>query len=186
MEILLFILAILIVHFLTKEKKNPKAKEKDFLKEKGDIYEKFIGQIFEKKGELVIYNGFIYGYADKGVDVISICVKRKTIHLIQCKDWGYKRMFLDDMEEIYQKLSLFTVETMTKNSRAIKKYLKIKKNLPVIESILEKDKSKFKVIKILYMSSAEVIDVKIGRQFKQIKSNIFAYKDMKIVIKKGK
>ena len=49
----------------TEEKKDP-------LKEKGDNYERFIGRKFEEKGELVIYNGFIRGYKDKGVDIISI------------------------------------------------------------------------------------------------------------------
>ena len=60
-------------------KPTPKTKtvKPDPFKEKGDLYEKFIGQAFEKKGELVIYNGFIYGYDDKGVDIISISLKTK-------------------------------------------------------------------------------------------------------------
>jgi len=196
MEFFLF-LAILFYFFSIyllkrKAKDKPKSKttllsqkEKDFLKAKGDLYEKFIGQYFEKKSELVIYNGFIYGYADKGVDLISICSSKRTINLIQCKDWSSKKMFLEDIEKIYKKLSLFDVKYITKDSRAIKKYLKIKKNLPIIEKILAQDKSKFKVKKLLYMSAFEVIDENAHTKITKIKSNIFTYKDMQIIIKKN-
>jgi len=205
MELLGFIISFLILFLLARDEKkvNPREKpldkkpipkkqptptpkaetlETDPLKIKGDLYEKFIGQSFEQKGELVIYNGFIYGYADKGVDVISICVKRKTINLIQCKHWSYKKMFIENIEEIYQKLSYFGVEEITNDSRAIKKYLQKKRNLAEIEEILTKDKAKFSVRKTLYMSSDKVIDLDIGSQLKLIKKNIFKYKDMKIVI----
>ena len=203
MELLGFIISFLILFLLVRdeEKVNPRENpldkkqatttqkaetvetiETDPLKIKGDLYEKFIGQSFEEKGELVIYNGFIYGYADKGVDVISICVKRKTINLIQCKHWSYKKMFIEDIEEIYQKLSYFGVEEITNDSRAIKKFLQKKRNLAEIEEILTKDKAKFSVRKTLYMSSDKVIDLDIGSQLKLIKKNIFKYKDMKIVI----
>ena len=167
-----------------KQKVKPKAKtlETDHLKAKGDLYEKFIGQAFEQKGELVIYNGFIHGYADKGVDVISICLKRKTIHLIQCKHWSYKKMFVEDIEAIHRKLSQFELEHITQDSRAIKSHLKKKKNLAEIEAILAKDKAKFTIRKSLYMSSDKVIDLTIGKKFKQIKPNIFQYSDMKIMI----
>lgn len=167
---------------IVEEKEEVKIPKADPLKEKGDLYERFIGEAFEKKGELVIYNGFIYGYADKGVDLISICSKKKTINLIQCKNWNYKKMFIEDIEEIYQKLSLFGVEDITDDSRAIKSHLKKKKNLADIEAILQKDKRKFKVRKTLYMSSDKVIDLNIGIKLKQIKANIFQYEDMKIVM----
>ena len=56
-----------------------KPAEPDFFKQKGDKYEKFIGKKFEEKGDLVIYNGFINGYADQGVDIICISTTTKTI-----------------------------------------------------------------------------------------------------------
>jgi hypothetical protein len=167
-----------------KTKAKPKVEiiEPDLLKAKGDLYEKFIGQAFEQKGELVIYNGFIHGYADRGVDVISICLKRKTIDLIQCKHWSYKQMFIEDIEAIHRKLSQFELEHITHDIRAIKTHLQKKKNLAEIEAILAKDKTKFSVRKTLYMSSQKVIDLNIGKKLKQIKPNIFQYSDMKIVI----
>jgi hypothetical protein len=58
----------------------------DPLKEKGDRYEKYIGSEFEKKGDLVVYNGFIRGYKDQGVDIVSIRPACKTINLVQCKN----------------------------------------------------------------------------------------------------
>ncbi len=58
-------------------------------KEKGDSYEKYIGKKLENKGQLVIYNGLIHGYDDKGVDIISISSASETINLkLRVKNYG--------------------------------------------------------------------------------------------------
>ncbi len=187
MEILLFIILVLIVYSLRKKKKSKVVKktlskeEKKFLKEKGDIYEKFIGHVFEKKGDVVIYNGFIRGYKDEGVDIISISMKRKTIELIQCKDWTKKRMYLKDIEIIYKKLNDFDLSHISYTPKSVKMYLQIKRTLKDIGESIKSDKEKFVISKTLYMSSDTVIDFD-SVKCKQIKSNIFQYEDMKIVI----
>ena len=75
--------------------------ETDALKIMGDEYERFIGSKLEEKGELVIYNGFIFGHYDEGIDIISISLDHKVINLIQCKNWKNKDLTLNDVSEIY-------------------------------------------------------------------------------------
>ena len=73
-----------------KPKKLPIKKElskENSLKEQGDAYERFIGKQFEEKGYLVIYNGFICGFDDGGVDLVAISADAKILYLIQCKNW---------------------------------------------------------------------------------------------------
>jgi len=156
----------------------------DPLKEKGNRYEKFIGKIFEKKGELVIYNGFIHGYKDEGVDIISISLKSKSINLIQCKNWTKKPMMMDDIKNIYEKLNSYNIKHITKNSNTISKHLQIKKSPKEIQLMFSKiDRDSYTVRKTLYASSNKVMDLNIGKHIKLIQTNIFRYKDMKIVIK---
>ena len=59
----------------------------DLLKAKGDRYESAVGLGYEVRGDLVIYNGFIKGMKDEGVDIVAISSKQKSIHLVQCKNW---------------------------------------------------------------------------------------------------
>ena len=57
-------------------------KENDPLKIMGDNFERLIGLNFEIKNEVVIYNGFIRGIMDEGVDIISISLENKIVNLI--------------------------------------------------------------------------------------------------------
>ena len=155
----------------------------DPLKQKGDLYERFIGKQFEKKGDLVIYNGFIKGYDDEGVDIISISLKTKTINLIQCKNWTKKPMLLDDIKSIYNNLNNFNLDRICRDSYSIKKHLYINKSLEDISSVLKQNKNDFLIRKTLYVGSEKVIDLNIGKFLTLIKPNIFRYSDMKIVIK---
>lgn len=165
--------------------KPDKKTEQDPLKAKGDEYEKYIGRKFEDKGELVIYNGFIRGYEDKGVDLISICNKTDTINLIQCKNWIQKSMRLEDIQKIYTKLSQYDFDFFDLSIWEINNYLKLKKDHNRIRKIIKSTKQnlkKFKVRKTLYVSSDKVIDLNIGKHLTMIKPNIFKYEDMKIVV----
>ncbi|WOE69948.1 hypothetical protein RZR97_12725 [Hydrogenimonas thermophila] len=168
-----------------KDTKSAKKTEQDPLKAKGDEYEKYIGRKFEDKGELVIYNGLIRGYEDKGVDLISICNKTDTINLIQCKNWTQKSMRLEDIQKIYTKLSQYDFDFFDLSIWEINNYLKLKKDHNRIRKIIKSTKQnfkKFKVRKTLYISSDKVIDLNIGKHLTMIKPNIFKYKDMKIVV----
>jgi len=157
------------------------------LKTKGNEYEKYIGKKFEEKGELVIYNGFIKGYEDKGVDLISISNNTYNINLIQCKNWTNKPIYLEDIQEIYTKLSQYDFDFFDTPPWRINKYLKFKKRHNYIRNILKNVKQNFEnftIRKTLYIGSGKVIDFSAYGHLKKIKPNIFRYKDMKIVIHK--
>jgi len=49
----------------------------------GQVYEKYVGQIFEDEGYEVSYNGLNYGFLDRGIDLIA--TKESSIAFIQCK-----------------------------------------------------------------------------------------------------
>jgi len=163
--------------------------EQDPLKTKGDEYEKYIGKKFEEKGELVIYNGFIRGYEDKGVDLISINNKTYNINLIQCKNWTNKPIYLEDIQEIYARLSQYDFDFFDLSAREINKYLQLKKKENYISNIIKNVKQnleKFTIRKTLYIGSDNATDLNIGKHLTMIKPNIFRYKDMKIVMYKMK
>ena len=157
------------------------------LKTKGNEYEKYIGKKFEEKGELVIYNGFIKGYEDKGIDLISICHKTYNINLIQCKNWTNKPIYLEDIQEIYNKLSQYDFDFFDIPIWQINKYLQLKKKETYIRNIIknvEQNFENFTIRKTLYIGSGKVIDFSVYNHLTKIKPNIFRYKDMKIVVYK--
>ena len=153
------------------------------LKEKGDRYEKFIGSKFEEKSGLVIYNGFIRGYEDKGVDIIYISDSKNEINLIQCKNWTKKDMTLDHIKDIYLKIAKYDFDFMELSLLEIQKYLHNYKTIEEIKEILKNiDIDLANIRKTLYISSDKVVDLEIGKYLTMIKENIFKYKDMKIVL----
>lgn len=162
-----------------------KQQNQDHLKEKGDAYERFIGGKFEDKGDLVIYNGFIKGYEDQGVDIITISTATKTINLIQCKNWTKMRMSLEHMQDIYAKLDNYNFDCLRLPSYKVCAYQKTFSD-DKIHSILAKTKkklSKFTVRKTLYIASEKVVELEIGAYLTMTSPTIFKYKDMKIVMK---
>jgi hypothetical protein len=190
-----FVILIFFIDSLNDNHKKTKSQKFDFdsfeddeeeidpLKAKGDEYERFVGSQFESKGELVIYNGFIRGFKDKGVDIITISKKNKTIILIQCKNWINKSMYLEDIVNIYDKLDSYDLDYFHLNPSRIQKYLQIHKETKEIEDIIQ-DSKNYQILKVLYVASDKVMDMKIGEHLKMLKQNIFRYKDMKIVIKR--
>jgi len=162
--------------------------QEDSLKKKGDKYEKYIGEKFEIKGDLVIYNGFINGYEDKGVDIVSISSKREEINLVQCKNWTKMAMDIYHIENIYQKLNSYNLSYLNSDVSEIKKHLFFGENFyPNIEdeyAHIQQNKDTYKIRKTLYVSSDKVMDLNIGKSLTMINPNIFRYKDMKIVVQK--
>jgi hypothetical protein len=57
------------------------------LAEIGKIYERFIGYEYERNGWNVSFKGILDGFEDLGRDLI--CIKGKTAHIIQCKNWSH-------------------------------------------------------------------------------------------------
>ncbi len=169
----------------TNTKKEP---ELDPLKVKGDKYEKFIGTEFEKKGDLVIYNGFIKGYEDQGVDLISVSSDSKIIHLIQCKNWTNMRMSLAHMEDVYSKLDKYNFDCLSFPSYQVDDHRTNFSRNDDTYSILLKAKTdlpKLIIRKTLFIASEKVVDLEIGPYLTMMAPTIFRYKDMKIVMKES-
>ncbi|HIP26379.1 MAG TPA: hypothetical protein EYG80_01860 [Flavobacteriaceae bacterium] len=159
----------------------------DIYKLKGDKYEKYVGAKFEDQNHLVIYNGFINGMYDKGIDLIVISNKRKAVNLVQCKNWDRKQFTISELETIYHKLNNFQLKNFNISSSEILKYLQIKKDNEEIKNTiknLQTQFNKYDIKKTLYISSDKVIDLKIGKYLTMIKHNHFRYNDMKIVIQR--
>lgn len=164
---------------------SPQSEEVDPLKAKGDRYELYIGQQFEKTGSLVIYNGFIMGYEDGGVDIATISANAEEINLIQCKHWSLKTLELEHIETIYEKLNTHRLDFLHFNASQINEYLSNKKKPTDIMTLLlkaQKNINNFTIRKTLYISSDKVVDLEIGQHLTMMKPNIFRYKDMKIVV----
>ncbi len=197
MEFFLFLLFIAFILYgiggksSTKDKQRKKYTLKtsyDPLKDKGDKYEKFIGSKFEDKDYLVVYNGFIKGYEDKGIDVIAISKIDKTINLIQCKNWTKKPLLLDDVKNIHDKLNSYDLDFIYLNSNEINQHLQIKQDMNMIKDLLmgiRQNNVNYTIRKTLYVGSDKVIDLNIGEHLIMLKQNIFRYDDMKIVIKES-
>lgn len=158
----------------------------DHLKEKGDDYERFIGQKLEQKGHLVIYNGFIKGYEDEGVDIVSISTESKEINLVQCKNWTKMRMSLERLQEVYSRLENYSFDCLDFSDEDINPFLTSSNRQNKIASTLASTKlnlSQFNVRKTLYIASDKVIDLEIGQHLTMMSPTIFKYKGMKIVTK---
>ncbi len=166
----------------------PVTPQDDPLKAMGDKYERYIGEKLEEKGEVVIYNGFIMGHSDQGVDLISISPAHKTINLIQCKNWKKMNMGVEVFDDVYNKLSNYFSDYVTSyfsfqpsiiNSHASKPYDEgLLKNLM---TDIKNSPEDYTIRKTLYASSEHVVDLEVGRHVEMIKPNIFRYKEMKIV-----
>ena len=165
----------------------------DPLKEIGDAYEKNIGKSFESKGDFVIYNGLIRGFADGGVDLIVISPNSQSINFVQCKNWQNMQMEYHHINSVYDKLNeyLFNINIsgvlsiyFFKYSKEIQKNLSYKKEYNEIANIFKSAYKYSNIRKTLYISTDKVLDPDINQYIKMIKPNIFRYKDMKIVISK--
>ena len=166
----------------------PKSMPKVDNQKKGDDYEKYIGQKFEEKGEIVIYNGFIRGYEDRGIDIVVLSKQHKTINLVQCKNWTRKPMTLNDVKNIYQKLNVHyndldlyylpTSEIYNHIQQTNLNFLEFDDTLHDLRTNIDT----YKIRKTLYIASENVIDLEIGRHLIMIQKNIYRYGEMKIVI----
>lgn len=165
-----------------RERENEAIRKKDPLKAKGDEYEKYIGRQFEKNGDLVIYNGYVYGRSDQGIDLVVISERKKTINLVQCKNWDYMPLSVEEVQKISHKLSFYHPSHYFMKVEDINFYLSKKRSTKNILKLLHSSK-KYKTRKTLYLSSDKVVDLKLGEHLTMMSPNIFKYKDTKIVIK---
>ncbi len=162
---------------------NAARSKSDPLKEKGDAYERFIGLQFEKKGDLVIYNGLINGYSDHGVDLIAISAQTRTLNLIQCKNWERMPLTVDGIAEIYARLDRYNIgHYLMLECDTINYYLGSPMEHRDILTLLH-DSKQFRLRKTLYLSSDKSVDLAVGQHLVMIAPDIFRYKDMKMVIR---
>lgn len=157
------------------------------LKAKGDEYERYIGKHFEDKGDLVIYNGFIRGFEDGGVDLVAISPDGKTLNLIQCKNWNYRTIEVEHIQRIYQKLVNHNFDFLNLPIEQIKTHLHTHKDEDTIRDIIthaRQNKNHFTIRKTLYIASEKVVDLEIGKHLTMLQPDIFRYEDMKIVVEK--
>lgn len=141
----------------------------------GDAYEKQIGLEYEQKDTLVIYNGLIKGYKDRGIDILVL--SKNKIELIQCKNWHKKILTLEALETISAKLDNYTLDFYNIKPHEINKYLKYKKKIAEIKTIIGRTREKKqKIKKILYLANAKVLEDKMTRK-------TLLYKDMEIIIR---
>jgi len=163
-------------------------RHKSINQKKGDAYEKYIGKKFEEKDNIVIYNGFIKGYEDKGIDIIVLSKEHKVINLVQCKNWTRKPMILDDIKNIYYKLNVHydNLDLYYLPTSEIYKHTQ-DDNLSFLElddtlNDLRTNIDTYVIRKTLYVASENVIDLKIGKHLTMMQKNIYRYLEMKIVI----
>ena len=57
--------------------------------EKGVLYERYVGYLYEEAGYYVEYTGITKGVKDMGRDLI--CRYGRRVLIIQCKNWGYDK-----------------------------------------------------------------------------------------------
>ncbi len=154
--------------------------EDKYLKSRGEKYERFIGKEYEQRDDLVIYNGLIKGNQDRGVDIVSISLSTQNIKIIQCKNWRKKQLQLEDIIKIYNKLNLYTIDFYYLDTSTINSHLHTPQELCQITDTI-KQIDKFKLTKILHLTSIQTIDVHI-KELKQTTPNSFKYQDMEIIV----
>jgi hypothetical protein len=173
--------------FRNKTFNNRKPVSNDPLKAKGDAYERHIGKRFEDKGDLVVYNGFIRGFEDGGVDLVAISPDGKTLNLIQCKSWHSMTMELFHIQKVYQKLTNHNFDFLNLPIEQIKTHLHTHKDEKTIREIIthaRQNQNNFTIRKTLYIASEKVVNLEIGKHLIMIQPDIFRYEDMKIVVER--
>jgi hypothetical protein len=161
-------------------------------KKYGDEYEKYIGRKFEELGHVVIYNGLIRGYGDRGVDLVVLSTENREVNFVQCKNWQRKALKVEHIEDIYHKLSTYqkTPDFFTIPHTCIIDHLQEKnvdKNeIAQVLTHAAVHYRKYTYRKTLYGATERVVDLAVGEHLKMIKQDIFRYKDMKIVFEKDK
>jgi hypothetical protein len=169
-------------NFAEQEANNQSQRETEPLKARGDGYELFIGRQFELNGDLVIYNGFLRGYGDNGVDLIVISRRNRCVNLVQCKHWRRFAVTVERVAEIYDKLNRYQPDYYDLDSEMINYYLAIARPAEEIQQWLNESR-RFILRKTLYIASDRVVELTLGEHLTMTGENIFRYKDMKMVVK---
>jgi hypothetical protein len=169
-------------HLNEQEAKNQAQRLAEPLKARGDAYELFIGRQFELNGDLVIYNGFLRGYGDNGVDLIVISRRNRSVNLVQCKHWRRFAVTVERVAEVYDKLNCYQPDYHDLAIESISYYLAIARSSSEIKQWLDESRH-YPLRKCLYIASDRVVELTLGEHLAMTAENIFRYKDMKMVVK---
>jgi hypothetical protein len=169
-------------HIVEQEANNRAQRAAEPLKARGDAYELFIGRQFELNGDLVIYNGFLRGYGDNGVDLVVISRRNRSVNLVQCKHWRRFAITVERVAKVYDKLSRYQPDYHDIDSESINFYLAIPRPAEEIRQWLDESR-RFIQRKTLYIASERVVELTLGEHLTMTGENIFRYKDMKMVVK---
>jgi hypothetical protein len=163
------------------EANNEAMRKAEPLKARGDGYELHIGRMFERKGDLVIYNGFLRGFEDQGVDLIVLPKGEQAINLVQCKHWQRFEFTPEHLRQIHQKLCNYQRDYISLKPEAIKQYLATHFTDMQINQIMSVS-YQYPMRKTLYLASKQVISQEAEGMLTLITNNIYRYEDMKVVI----
>lgn len=92
----MYVLFIIVLVLKNYKPQNYKSENQN--KEKGDLYEEFICNHFERQGYLTVPHGKNNGVKDDGIDIIL--KREKEMLFVQCKDWNIKNRYRIDSKEI--------------------------------------------------------------------------------------
>jgi Holliday junction resolvase-like predicted endonuclease len=149
--------------------------ETDFLKVKGDLYERHVGRYLENKGFGVCQYGFRKGMDDGGIDIIAISPADRTRIFVQCKNWTSKPLTLEVLQEITAKL--------IKNSTKIKYDDYLDSMNPAVVQNYKKSSSSYRDEYFLCISSDKVVDLEIGKHLEMLGKDFYIYDNrLKIVV----
>ena len=152
----------------------------------------------------MIYNGFIKGMKDEGVDIVAISSKQKSIHLVQCKNWDNRQISSEELDDIYNKLDQYIpYEYSVDNIQSALTFLQKPQNLKIKNRLVDVSiegikpefqnfrnivnsayKDNYPIYKVLYIPKVgsldkSAIDLSIKNNTTK---NRLSYKDMSIVI----
>ena len=150
-------------------------------KEIGDNYENHIGQRYKDNEYLVIYNGYIRGWEDRGIDLIAISLSKPVRHIIQCKNYDKTTLDIELADKILKNLKFHHNDYLRLKPAEINYYLDDElKGTELIEHVVRSSEYNAKLI--LYIPYFRVISNPLKKRLKMITSNRYYYGELLIVI----
>jgi len=141
--------------------------------------------MYEDRGDLVAYTGFIYGKCDEGVDLVSFSLEDDSVLIIQCKHWKKRQLTIEMLDKInndlltYEKYSL---HKMLSESEKINFYMeKPWQNKQVLKFEIDMDRDMFDKRRVLYVSSLNAIEL-VKAHLTEVSNRIWMYKKTKVIV----
>ena len=167
------------------EQANERMRILEPLKKQGDAYEFRVGKMYEDRGDLVAYTGFIYGKHDGGVDLVSFSSEDGSVLIMQCKHWKKRQLTIKMLDKInndlliYERYSLYKILS---ESEKINYYMnKPWPNKNILKFEIDMSLDMFDKRRVLYVSSQKSIDLVKGH-LTEVSNSIWMYKETKVIV----